>query len=136
MPTADRKRRRDGQAGFTLIEVIVAFTILAIMLTALLQGFSRGMDGIAAAEERSRLIAAAQNRLEEVGVLIPLEPGVDAGREDGIDWEVAIDALPAVAPPGLADPPPFDLLEVRVTVRNDAGGSETLVTHRLREQDQ
>lgn len=136
MLTADHKRGSRGQDGFTLIEVIVAFTILAVMLTALLQGFSRGMDGIAAADERSRLIAAAQNRLEEVGVLIPLEPGVEAGRMDDIDWEVAIDALPAVAPPGLADPPPYDLLTVTVTVRNDNGGSDTLNTLRLLDQSQ
>lgn len=136
MRTADRKWHSRSQDGFTLIEIIVAFTILAVMLTALLQGFSRGMDGIAAADERSRLIAAAQNRLEEVGVLIPLAPGVEAGRADDIDWEVVIDALPAVAPPDLADPPPYDLLSVTVTVRNDAGGSETLRTLRLLDQSQ
>lgn len=136
MRTVDRKRQTRRQDGFTLIEVIVAFTILAVMLTALLQGFSRGMDGIEAADERNRLMTSAQNRLEEIGVLIPLEPGVEAGRTDGMNWEVVIDALPAVAPPGLADPPPYDLLSITVSVQNDDGGSDTLVTYRLREQEQ
>lgn len=53
-------------AGFTLIEVLVALTIFAVGVMATLRGIATAADGIG--EQRSRLLAGwvAQNRLADM----------------------------------------------------------------------
>lgn len=78
-------------AGFTLLEVLVAFAIAAIGLAASLQGGTAalGNAGIAAASiEATR---RAQSRLAMVGAAAPLVPGETAGDDgDGFRWRVLV----------------------------------------------
>ncbi|MCG6941200.1 MAG: prepilin-type N-terminal cleavage/methylation domain-containing protein [Thiohalocapsa sp.] len=77
--------------GFSLLEVLVAFAILAISLGVLLQIFQRAMSSTTVSSEYSRVVALAEAKLAEVGADIPLEEGVHTGDpEDGMDWIVNI----------------------------------------------
>lgn len=77
------------QQGFSLIEVLVAFAILALSLGVLMQIFSRASLTTSASVQYSRAAALASARLEAVGTAIPLETGTVTGdSEDGMAWEV------------------------------------------------
>ena len=85
-------RARLSQQGFSLLEVLVAFAILALSLGVLMQIFSRAMNATSVSETYSRAVALAEAKLNSVGADIPLEEGVHSGDpEDGMDWIVNIE---------------------------------------------
>jgi general secretion pathway protein I len=84
--------RQSRAGGFTLLEVLVAFTILALMLTVLLRIFSEGFRGMTAAEVHAAAALHAQAALASVGAEIPLAVGEWTGQyDDGFRWRVRID---------------------------------------------
>lgn len=84
-------RRRGRQCGFSLLEVLVAFAVLALSLGVLMQVFSRAVNTTVLSAERSRAAALAEARLNAVGLDIPLALGTYTGDpEDGLDWEVFV----------------------------------------------
>lgn len=85
---------RRVQQGFSLIEVLVAFAILALSLGVLMQIFSRASLTASASVQYSRAAALASARLDAVGTAIPLEVGTVTGDpEDGMAWEVNVAPL-------------------------------------------
>jgi len=97
------RRRLHGwhQQGFSLLEVVVAFAVLALSLGVLMQIFSSALNTTALSREYSRAATLAESRLDAVGVDIPLEPGSYGGeREDGLSWLVQVTQyLPEDLPP-------------------------------------
>jgi general secretion pathway protein I len=80
------------QGGFSLLEVVVAFAILAISLGVLLQIFSSAINATALSGTYSRAAALAEERLNSVGLEIPLEIGSDGGEtNEGFRWQLIID---------------------------------------------
>jgi general secretion pathway protein I len=128
--TLQRLRRgaRRKFRGFTLIEVLVAFAILAVTLTALIQIFSTGLRSIMSVERYASATLLARSALAEVGTEIPLGPGErSANAGDGFAWRLRI--TPALAP--LASPGAMIVpYQVAVTVTWPQG-SLTLTTLRL-----
>ncbi len=91
-----RMKSNENQRGFSLLEVLVAFTILAITLGVLTQVFSRALNTAALSSSYGRATALAEAGLGLVGIDIPLEPGARAGEtEDGLQWRVQVTAYPA-----------------------------------------
>jgi len=90
------------QRGFSLLEVLVAFVILALVATALSRLFSGGLTNASAAEDWSRALMLAETRLELAASSQPLRELTDRGDEDNgrLQWEARV--LPYVAPD--ADP--------------------------------
>lgn len=125
-----KRRTRPGERGFTLIEVLIAFTIAALALAALFQAFSTGMRSTEAAAARSVLLAEAENRLAGVGATIPLAPGVREGRSGDRLWTVEIAPHVSATDEGVAPFGPV-LLEVLVTVRDGAGRVQRLRSLRI-----
>ena len=114
---------RRSQAGFSLLEVLVAFIIVAIVVTALFRLFGGALGNASAAEEWSRALLVAQSRLELASAAQPLREGTDAGTEaDGrIAWRTSVvPYVPPDANPDLeraSEAMPTRLYRVSVDVR-------------------
>lgn len=127
-------RRR--QSGFTLIEVIVAFALLAGALTILVGALSNSSRQVRAADAASRATLHAQSLLAQVGVGEVLQPGRREGEFDGgaLQWELKIEpyadpARRADAPVDLAAP---RLLQLDLSVRRADGRGQPLHWRTLR----
>lgn len=94
------------QRGFSLLEVILAFTLLAVALGILMAILGGGLTQVRGAGDASMATLYAQSLLDEVGVLEPIEPGRRGGEfEDGrYRWEMAITETEDPAPAGISDP--------------------------------
>ncbi len=82
-------RGRSSSAGFSLLEVLVAFAILAVALGVLFQVFATGLRGGKLAGDYSEATYWAEWVL--AGTEAPLQPGEAAGRiDDRYDWRRVI----------------------------------------------
>jgi len=119
---------RSREAGFSLLEVLVAFAIASLALTALVQVYSGSASAARRSAEVLGALEVAENRLSEL-VAVTLAPGVlGPAEEAGFLWQVDVAAAPE-EPGEAADQQPGlpQLLLVTVTVRT-ANGSAPLVT--------
>jgi type II secretion system protein I len=90
--TGRRRRRGDGERGFTLLEVLIAFAILAVMLVPLLQVFGGGLGTAESARAHALATLLARSKLAEVGADRAIAEGEDAGdfAERGYRWRTSI----------------------------------------------
>ena len=80
-----------GQSGFSLLEVLVAFSILALSLGVLMQIFSGAMRNAVLSEQYSQAALLAQSILSATGIEEPLQAGERAGEwENGMRWRLFI----------------------------------------------
>lgn len=70
------------QLGFTLIEVLVAFMILAMSLSVIFRIFSGGLHNVAISEDYAQAMLVAEAQLASAGLDEPLLDGVTAGEWD------------------------------------------------------
>src|SRR5919199_419290 len=84
--TAARDRRRPGgrgrEEGFTLIEVLVAFTVVTILLGAAMRLFSTGLSAADQTRAYSEALLVAESSLDQIGTSIPLADGENDDRID------------------------------------------------------
>jgi len=78
--------------GFSLLEVLVAFVILALVATAIFGLFGGALRTASTSEEWSRALLVAQSRLALASSVQPLREGSEAGTEDEgrIAWQTAV----------------------------------------------
>ncbi len=77
-------------SGFTLLEVLVAFVILAMSLGAILQIFGNGARGIAASREYADAVLLARTLIDDLAAEAQIEPGTRTGVKEPFQWEVTI----------------------------------------------
>lgn len=73
---------RRKEYGFSLIEVLVAFMILAMSLTVLLRIFSTGLGNVALSGDYTEALLVAETQLASAGVSEPLTVGASEGEWD------------------------------------------------------
>jgi len=79
--------------GFTLIEIIASFTILAMTFMVVLEILSNSSTNTIKSSERTQISLLAQSKMDEVGLLIPVEEGSHSGSfDDDISWDLMIQA--------------------------------------------
>jgi general secretion pathway protein I len=85
-----RKRRRvRGDRGFTLVEVVVAIAILALMAGVIFRANSDSIRNIHRADALANASAMAQSLIAKVGTEIPLREGEVRGQSSaGLQWRV------------------------------------------------
>jgi len=73
--------------GFTLIEVLVAMSILSVSLVVILQLFSGGLKSSRLSDEYTQGIFYAREKMDEIRLAEALTEGVISGKfEDGFTW--------------------------------------------------
>jgi len=125
------------QGGYSLIEVIVAFALLALALTLLLGTLSGATRQVRWSGDAGRAALHAQSLLDQVGVGEPLQPGQSDGDfDDGrYRWTLAITPwIDPALPPALAvDPFAPRLYDVALSVQwGDGRPGEQLQLRTLR----
>ncbi|MGD8999178.1 MAG: prepilin-type N-terminal cleavage/methylation domain-containing protein [Granulosicoccaceae bacterium] len=92
--------------GFSLLEVLVAFSILTLALGVLFSLFSTGLRNTSVAREHSHAIALAESRLAEIGAVEPLETGEWEGDfDDQYRWRIQVTDYPWNNEPAATLPP-------------------------------
>ena len=122
-----RRGAAGGQGGFTLIEIVVAFVLLALIFSTGFELFSSGMRRAADLEDQSRAILIAQSRLAVTGLEEQPKQGTVQGQsEDGrFQWAVAITPTDeAQPPPDQPQPGPGTFMLYRVDVKVDWKGAD------------
>ncbi len=110
--------------GFTLIEVLVAFSILSLTLSALFALLSAGTRNTRVADEYGRAVVWAESKLAQLGVSEPLRSGVSRGRFDAdYQWELRVEKRPLQEVVLFADYE-WDLLDVTLRVWWQSMGRE------------
>jgi general secretion pathway protein I len=80
-----------GQQGFSLLEILVAFSIMAISIGMLLSIFSSGLRNASVSEEYTAAVQIAEGMIAGPGIEAPLQPGQAAGVVDGkYRWELTV----------------------------------------------
>ena len=68
--------------GFTLLEVIIAFVIMALILGATFDTFSTGLRQAALTDHYTGAVVRAESQLALLGHVEPLDVGIRTGRFD------------------------------------------------------
>lgn len=113
-----------ASAGFTVLEVLVAFAILAVAMAVVLAAVGGGLAAAMRADGLVRASVAAQSLLAGAGLDIPLRPGRQSGvLPDGSGWSLEV----GPGPDGM-------LLVAAIVDAPGAGGRIRLVTLRPPEE--
>ena len=115
MSTSTPGRRQIRQRGFTLLEVMLAFVLLAAALGLLLGMLSRGLRQIAQSQGESEATLYAQSLVDQLGALEPIVPGLSDGDVGGgrYHYRMEINEVPDPAAP----PPAPDVATAAATPR-------------------
>jgi general secretion pathway protein I len=103
-PPAKNIRAPRSARGFTLLEVLLAFALLALSMGLLLGMLSGGLRQVADAERETEATLHAQSLLDALGTLAPIAPGQSSGTfdDDRYRWTLDIreiqDPAPVAAP--------------------------------------
>jgi general secretion pathway protein I len=89
--------RASRERGFSLLEVLAAFVILALVATALFRLFSASLQNAAASADWSRALLVAESQLDAAATAQPLRENEDRGTEDNgrIRWATKVAAFTA-----------------------------------------
>lgn len=112
------------QQGFSLLEILVAFSILAISLGILLNIFSEGANTAVMADEYTAATQIADSLLATVGVESPLTPAQYTGVENAkYQWTVTVEPYNLALEGIDANAFPASLYMVTVLVNWSAAGN-------------
>ena len=109
------------QTGFTLIEVVCAFVLLALVLSTSYQIFSSGLQRAGDLEDYSRALAIAQSQLEQASFGETFEENQTAGESEDrrFRWAVSVnrfDDTAASQPAATPQPTGQPFVPVRIAV--------------------
>jgi len=128
-PSTDRKTRRE--AGFTIIEVLVALALVAIVIVAVGSLMATNVRGVRSFEQHVALMQAARTVMTTgTPPRAEIRPGSLSGQIDGFRWTVDVAPLGGEWATDSADVPWVPEL-VRVRVKSQTGAVSDIRTVRL-----
>ncbi|MBL8513060.1 MAG: prepilin-type N-terminal cleavage/methylation domain-containing protein [Betaproteobacteria bacterium] len=83
--------KRLANAGFSLLEVLVAFTVFSLVTATVMQIFSSGVNGATVAQKYAKAAQYAESKLATAGVEEALKEGVKDGKfDDDFRWRIEV----------------------------------------------
>jgi general secretion pathway protein I len=123
-----------SEQGFTLIEVLVAIAVLAVVLGAIGAVVGTTVRGVRSVDRRLPLLETAQSLMASLPDRGILQPGTQTGASGGYRWRIDVVALAAPQPAiatlattttatgAAANVPKWTPLSVTVRVQGSDGG--------------
>jgi len=81
-----------ADAGFTLLEVVIALAILSLAVVTCIQGFAQGLRLLKLAGDHQRAMLLADQKAREI---VDPDEGKDEGTEGDFRWERTTRVVPA-----------------------------------------
>ena len=126
-------QKRKKEQGFTLIEILISFSIMTIAMIVLFQGFSTNLQNVETTVNYREAVHIAESRLAVVGFEVPLVEGEYSGDIKQFQWHLQI--APRESEEPFSEKQSFALFQVDVTVQwidpGQKGQSVSLTTVRL-----
>lgn len=86
-----KKKRTRSQAGFTLLEVLLAVVIMGVSLTTILLQFQTALHAGSISQERTNAVIYAKEKLESLKIEDGLSESSQSGvLESGYEWETEV----------------------------------------------
>ncbi len=119
-------RGRRSAAGFTLLEVMLAFVIFALSFATVLEIMAGSMRSVRRASDDTQVALLAQSVMDQVGTEIPIEEGQFSGTGmDRYQWQLGIYLYAAsgddVATQELAEMSGIELYQVELDIDWEVG---------------
>lgn len=122
---------RDDQSGFTLLETLVAFSILMLGLVAVFQALGIGFFSLNRSQAHALLLDMARSQMARAGTELPLAVGSWSGEADDIVWTIEIASVSGAAPS--QQPAQVEAYWVEITAADAQHAPVTLRTIKLGE---
>ena len=115
-----------GTAGFTLIEVLVAIAVLAVVLGAIGAVVGNTVRTIRSVDRRLPLLETAQSLIASLPARDALQPGTQSGTSGDFRWRIDAvllnrnvpdNAAAALSTAATATPPKVNWMPLAITVR-------------------
>lgn len=105
------------QRGFSLLEMIIAFSILAVSLGILMKIFSSGITTAQVADDYTNAVQIANNLIAKTGVEKPLKISEEIGVENNFyHWRVRVNPKTFISPELDLRGLPVDVFNVNVLI--------------------
>ncbi len=130
--------RRRRQQGFTLLEVLLAFALFALVFATALQTLAGSSRNARLARDFTQAALHAQTLMDRVGITEALEEGNTSGEfDERFRWNLEITPfeIPTAADSGAGLFQPVDVFRVRAVVRWDETREAEFVSLRLRQKE-
>jgi len=83
--------QQNKHQGFSLLEILIAFSILALSLGILLKIFAAGVNTAMIAENYTTAVQLSETLMAKTGVETPLQAGLSTGVENDLyHWQVEV----------------------------------------------
>jgi len=129
-PSIDRRSDRQ-EAGFTIIEVLVALALVAVVIVAIGSLMATNVRGVRSFEQHVALLQAARTVMTTgIAPRAELRSGSSSGQIDGYRWTIDVAPLGGEWAVDNADVPWMPEL-VRVRVKSPTGAVSDIRTVRL-----
>ena len=120
--------RDEAEDGFTLVEVLVAFVILAGAVILSFQIFADGIRRLSAVETQTKAVNVARSELARLSASKNISEGVTAGTTEGIDWKITVSPIDGIAANGASTMRPFKVEVRAVDAADKTEGSPVIET--------